>query len=90
MSLLPPALATSHALFLDFDGTLIGFARTPDDVTLPRRSVELVERVYLKLERRAGHRDRARDHQYLAAVRAAGHAGCRQPWRRAPPRRWRA
>ncbi|MBU1176560.1 MAG: trehalose-phosphatase [Alphaproteobacteria bacterium] len=42
---IPPALTGANALFLDFDGTLVGFARIPRDVTVAPRLVPTLERV---------------------------------------------
>jgi trehalose 6-phosphate phosphatase len=47
---LPPRLDPArHALFLDFDGTFVDFAPTPDSVKLRLGSRELLERISLRL-----------------------------------------
>jgi trehalose 6-phosphate phosphatase len=53
----PPPLsifagATPPALFLDFDGTLVELAETPDSVTLPRGLADLLARLARGLEGR--------------------------------------
>lgn len=45
----PPALTPGHALFLDFDGTLVGFSRIPRDVTLDPTLVPVLSRLQEKL-----------------------------------------
>lgn len=41
----PPLDAARHALFLDFDGTLVDFAPTPDEIVLRPGSRELLQAV---------------------------------------------
>src|ERR1051325_8370763 len=48
----PPALLDDAALFLDFDGTLIELAETPDSIRVPRALPTLLQR----LPRRLGGR----------------------------------
>ncbi len=45
----PPALTTSNALFLDFDGTLVGFSKIPRDVKLDPVMVPVLERLSERL-----------------------------------------
>ncbi len=45
----PPDLPDNAAVFLDFDGTLIDFAETPDGVTIPETLVPLLARVQGRL-----------------------------------------
>lgn len=45
----PPVLTDDNALFLDFDGTLVGFARIPKDVTVDPGLVPIIEHLRDKL-----------------------------------------
>ena len=38
----PPALTAKNALFLDFDGTLVGFAKIPKDVKVNPALVPII------------------------------------------------
>ncbi|MCL7713328.1 trehalose-phosphatase [Stenotrophomonas mori] len=46
----PPALDSGCALFLDVDGTLVGFSAQPEDVRLPAAAGALVARVAARLD----------------------------------------
>ncbi len=46
----PPDIPDNAALFLDFDGTLIDFADTPDGVTVPDTLVPLLARIQRRLD----------------------------------------
>ena len=46
----PPVLTNRNALFLDFDGTLVGFAKIPKDVTVDPGLVPIIERLRDKLD----------------------------------------
>ncbi len=46
----PPAIADDWALFLDVDGTLLGFAATPDDVRVPPGLVETLTTLQRRLD----------------------------------------
>lgn len=48
----PPALIDDAALFLDFDGTLVELADTPDAIDVPAGLAPLLERLRQKLEGR--------------------------------------
>ena len=45
----PPVLTDENALFLDFDGTLVGFAKIPKDVTVDPGLMPIIERLRDKL-----------------------------------------
>ena len=45
----PPVLSDENALFLDFDGTLVGFAKIPKDVTVDPALLPIIERLREKL-----------------------------------------
>lgn len=45
----PPALVEGAALFLDFDGTLIELAETPDSIDVPHRLGPLLARLHRRL-----------------------------------------
>jgi trehalose 6-phosphate phosphatase len=46
----PPPLTTAMALYLDFDGTLIGFAPRPDEVRVPPWLPQLLEHLKTRLD----------------------------------------
>jgi trehalose 6-phosphate phosphatase len=48
----PPALPKDAALFLDFDGTLVELAETPDRIAVPRALHPLLERIAERLDGR--------------------------------------
>lgn len=48
----PPALPDDSALFLDFDGTLVELAETPDSIRVPDGLVPLLERLRQRVEGR--------------------------------------
>jgi len=48
----PPALLDGAALFLDFDGTLVELAETPDAIRVPRALGPLLERLRRRLDGR--------------------------------------
>jgi len=50
MTLHPPPLLRSHALFLDFDGTLVDLAATPGMVLVPAELLHLLEQVSARLD----------------------------------------
>ena len=46
----PPPLTDRHALFLDFDGTLVDIAETPEGIKVPEGLPKLLERVAGRLD----------------------------------------
>ncbi|MEL6504221.1 MAG: trehalose-phosphatase [Pseudomonadota bacterium] len=47
----PPPLQTDrHALFLDFDGTLVAFADTPDDITISHDLREMLHQLQMAMD----------------------------------------
>ena len=47
----PPILdPVRHALFLDFDGSLVGFAMTPDEIVVRPEMIHILERLYRRFE----------------------------------------
>ena len=48
----PPALTEDAALFLDFDGTLVELAATPDAIAVPAGLVPMLERLRRRLDGR--------------------------------------
>jgi len=48
----PPSIAEGAALFLDFDGTLVELAETPDSIRVPSELPPLLERLAAKLDGR--------------------------------------
>lgn len=47
---LPPPLSARHALFLDFDGTLVDIAETPEGIRVPAGLTDLLQRVADRLD----------------------------------------
>jgi trehalose 6-phosphate phosphatase len=83
--MIPPPLTMAQALFLDFDGTLVELAETPDSIAVPDELPELLRRLHRRLDGAlaivSGRALESIDH-YLAPLRLPGaglHGAQRRP-----------